>query len=298
MNYKKELEERLTIINRDIRDWLPDPDLVTGKLPESMHYSLTSGGKYVRPLLMYEACRLYSGNVHEIKPFLTAMECLHTASLVHDDLPAIDNDSIRRGRPSTHAAYGEAMGILCGDALMNYAFELLIAGIGRAENTRDAIRAARYIARKAGYEGMLGGQSLDVTNEKLMRSDLSKEELDDIYERKTASLIEASLVGGAAFAGAEKEDLDNLEKAGSLIGRAFQIKDDILDVTASTETLGKPASSDIKNGKTTYVTLMGVDRAEAEVKNLTLQASEMLDRLPEGREFLKEFLLRLVNREK
>lgn len=298
MNYQEEYAFRQEAVEEALSAWLPREDAVEGKLCESMIYSMTAGGKHVRPLLMYEACRLFGGNTKDIAPFMTAIECIHVSSLVHDDLPAIDNDYLRRGKPSTHAAYGEPLGILSGDALMNYAYELLLTGISQAQDMKNAVRAAVIIAEKAGYAGMLGGQSLDVMNEKQNRTDLTAAELDNIYERKTAALLEASLSGGAAFAGADEESLLLLTEAGSFSGKAFQIKDDILDVTESSETLGKPASSDEKNGKTTYVTLLGLSAAQEEVEKLTEAAVERLDRLGRDSDFLKEFLLRLVLRKK
>ena len=296
MNYQEELDVRLKKAEEALAAYLPKEDAVEGKLGESMIYSLTAGGKHVRPLLMYETCRIFGGNTEELAPFMTAIECIHVSSLVHDDLPAIDNDYLRRGKPSTHAAYGEPLGILSGDALMNYAYELLLEGIRQAENRDAALIAADIIAKKAGYAGMLGGHSLDVMNEKLNRTDLTREELDNIYERKTAALLEAGLAAGAAFAGADEGKTALLMEIGSLAGRAFQIKDDILDVTASTETLGKPASSDEKNGKTTYVTLLGLAEAENEVRKLTEAAVEKLEQLDADSDFLKEFLLTLVLR--
>ncbi len=298
MNFKEELEARVRSAEAAITAWLPKEKDLPGDLVEAMNYSVLAGGKRVRPVLMGECYRLFGGTGEEIAPFQTAMELIHTASLVHDDLPAIDNDMFRRGKKTTHAQFGEPQGILAGDALLNYAYEVLLAGISLAAEPGRAIRAARILAGKSGYLGMLGGQSVDVQNEKKGIEGDARQVLDYVYEKKTAALLEASLMTGAALAGAPEEKLDVLEQIGRRIGLAFQIQDDILDVTSTTEVLGKPVFSDEKNQKETYVTLLGLEASAEKVQTFTREAADMLDALNVDTAFLKEMLLYLALRKK
>ena len=220
---------------------------------------------------------------------------IHTYSLVHDDLEAMDNDEYRRGRKTTHAVYGEAMGVLCGDALLNYAFEMGLKGIKAAKDKDRALDALDYIATKAGAFGMIGGQVVDIKNE---NSDIDIETLDYINELKTGALIEASMVAGAILAGATKQEVQSIEKIASNVGKAFQIQDDILDVTSTTEVLGKPVLSDEKNNKSTYVTLLGIEAASEKVKQLSEEAILILRELNEDNVFLTELIHHLVYRKK
>lgn len=227
---------------------------------------------------------------------MAAIEMIHTQSLIHDDLPAIDNDEYRRGKKTTHVMFGESAAILAGDALLNYAYETALKGFSLANDHREMERTARalqILAEKTGIHGMLGGQSVDVEND---GRPLKKELLDYIYVNKTSALIEASLMAGAALAGAE--NLEDIETIGRYIGLAFQIQDDILDVTGSQEELGKPVGSDEKNHKTTYVTLEGMEKAGQEVERLTGEALELLSGLSGDREFLRELFLSLCTRRK
>ena len=262
MDFKTELNKRVDYIENIIYSSLIDssksnPDK-QAEIYEAMNYSVQSGGKRLRPMLMLETSRLFHGRDEDVSYFLTVIELIHTYSLVHDDLEAMDNDEYRRGRKTTHAVYGEAMGVLCGDALLNYAFEMGLKGIKAAKDKDRALDALDYIATKAGAFGMIGGQVVDIKNE---NSDIDIETLDYINELKTGALIEASMVAGAILAGATKQEVQSIEKIASNVGKAFQIQDDILDVTSTTEVLGKPVLSDEKNNKSTYVTLLGIEAA-------------------------------------
>ncbi len=263
---------------------------------EAMNYSLLAGGKRLRPMLMNETYRLFGGEGPLIRPFMAAIEMIHTYSLVHDDLPAMDNDEYRRGRKTTHIVYGEDMGILAGDALLNYAFETAFkAFVMEPEESLLIGRALGVLGEKAGIYGMIGGQVIDV---KETGHSIPKEVLDTIYELKTSALIEASMMVGAILGGASEEEVKIIEKIARYVGIAFQIQDDILDVTSTKEVLGKPTHSDEKNEKTTYVTLMGTAEAGRMVEELSDQAVSLLHQLSEENEFLEQLLLQLIHREK
>lgn len=292
--YRKQLEEKTRKAEIIIENHLPEAKGSQARIIEAMRYAVTAGGKRLRPLLMGEVYDMFGGKGEIVFPFMAAVEMIHTYSLVHDDLPAMDDDMYRRGKLTTHAVYGEALGILAGDALLNYAFETMSSAFSLYPDDAVKIGAAiNIISRKAGIYGMIGGQAVDVMN---TGEELTKTQVDFIHEHKTAALIEASMMTGAVLAGASGEDVGKVESAAEKIGIAFQIRDDILDVTASTETLGKPAGSDMKNGKTTYATLFGADAAENYVTQLTNEAKETLSGL--GREcgFLKWLTESLVTR--
>jgi len=239
---------------------------------------------------------MFGGRGERVTPFMAAIEMIHTYSLVHDDLPAMDNDEYRRGKKTTHAVYGEAMAILAGDALLNYAYETAAEAMLRYADDQRCARAFSVLARKAGVYGMVGGQVVDVESEKKHQSmDLSK--LDFIYRLKTGALLEAALMIGAILAGAGEQEVRKMEEAGTKLGLAFQIQDDILDVTSTLETLGKPIGSDDRNGKATYVSLVGIDRAKEEVRTLSEEAAAILDSFDREHLFLRELFLYLIQRE-
>ena len=249
MNFKEVMETKVSEIEQIIRNYLPKEEGFQKIIMSAMNYSITAGGKRVRPMLMMETYRLFGGKSKVIEPFMAAMEMIHTYSLVHDDLPPMDNDEYRRGRKTTHVVYGHAMGILAGDALLNYAFETAF-GAFELEKNENIPRALQILAQKAGIYGMLGGQVVDV--EAVGRA-LDREHLDFIYRLKTGALIEASMMIGAILAGASDIEVNKIKEAAADIGLAFQIQDDILDVTSTTQVLGKPVFSDEKNNKTTFV---------------------------------------------
>ncbi|MCH1983766.1 polyprenyl synthetase family protein [Ruminococcus sp. OA3] len=295
MNFKEELKKRTEEARDMIFRFLPEEAGFTAPLAEAINYNMKAPGKRLRPILMRETCRMYGGSDKVVGPFMAAIEMIHTHSLIHDDLPALDNDDYRRGRKTTHVVYGEAMAVLSGDALLNYAYEtaLLTFQIPGAEV--QAAKALAILAGKTGIRGMLGGQSVDVLNE---GKPVSAEMLSYIYENKTSALIEASMMIGSVLAGAPDHEVARLEEAGRYIGLAFQIQDDILDVTGTQEELGKPLHSDEKNEKTTYVTLTGLDDAGEEVARLSLKAIMLLEENRKECGFLKALIEYLVTRTK
>ena len=298
MNFQEELTKKTKEIEAVIREYLPAEEGFSRTMTQAMNYSMLAGGKRLRPMLMQETFRLFGGSGKLVKPFMAGMEMIHTHSLIHDDLPALDNDDYRRGRLTTHKVYGEAMGILSGVALLNYAYETMLQAFAMAETLQQkeaVIDALQVMAEKTGIHGMLGGQSVDVEND---GKALEKDMLDYIYENKTAALIEASMMTGAILAGADAEQVSVIEQAAKRIGLAFQIQDDILDVTSTDEELGKPVHSDEKNHKVTYVTLFGTEKAAAQVAGLSAEAVELLESLNKNNEFLYLLVEKLVNRRK
>ena len=297
MDFKTELEKRVECANSAIQRYLPANEDHIGMLAEAMRYSIIAGGKRLRPIMMGECYRIFGGKDDDIQPFQAAMEFIHTSSLIHDDLPAIDNSKYRRGKETTHYKFGEPLGILSGDALLNYAYEVLTDGVIAAKNTAGALKAAKIISVKSGYRGMLGGQDVDVETEKKGLSGDKHDILNYIYEKKTAALFEASMMAGASLAGAGDDELLLLEKAGRSMGIAFQIQDDILDVTGTADKLGKPVLSDEANGKDTYVGLFGLDESKKAVQRLTDEAVSMIKGFGENTEFLINLMQYLISRE-
>ncbi len=296
MGVKEEMERRSLEIEEIIKKYLPKEEGYQKTIFSAMNYSILTGGKRLRPMLMKETYELFGGRSKIIEPFMAAIEMIHTYSLVHDDLPAMDNDEYRRGKKTTHAVYGEAMGILAGDALLNYAFETATLAFDMEPQNARIGRALRILATKAGVFGMVGGQTVDVESEDTQ--DMTKEKLDFIYRLKTSALIEASMLIGAVLAGATKQEQDTIEQAAAEIGLAFQIQDDILDVTSTLEVLGKPIGSDEKNHKATYVTFEGLEKAKADVEAISKSAVRRMDSLVVRNEFLSEMILALITREK
>ena len=295
MNFQDELTKRTDEIEKGIREFLPKEEGFAKSMAQAMNYSMLAGGKRLRPLLMQETYRLFGGKEKVLWPFMTGMEMIHTHSLIHDDLPALDNDDYRRGRLTTHKVYGEAMGILSGVALLNYAYETMLLAFERTAYPERVIRGLSVMAEKTGIHGMLGGQSVDVEND---GTPLTKEMLDYIYRNKTSALIEAAMMTGAILAGADENSVAIIEEAAGKIGLAFQIQDDILDVTSTEEELGKPVHSDEKNNKVTYVTLFGIEEASRQVKELSEDAVSLLKGLNKNNEFLYLLVEKLINRRK
>ncbi len=298
MNFEEELTRSTELVNNIIQGFLPREEGFQKTLLEAMNYSMNAGGKRLRPLLMLQTYKLFGGGSAVVEPFMAAMEMIHTHSLIHDDLPAMDNDEYRRGRKTTHVVYGEAMGILAGDALLNYAYETASKAFVLEPDNQNVGRAFHILASKTGVYGMIGGQSVDVENEKNANISMSQEQLDFIYRLKTSALIEASMMIGAVLAGAGEEQVKQVEKIAEDVGLAFQIQDDILDVTSTMQVLGKPIRSDEKNGKTTYVTLKGLETARKEVEEISRRAVERMDGLQGENEFLRALILQLIHREK
>ncbi|HCL09367.1 MULTISPECIES: polyprenyl synthetase family protein [Clostridia] len=298
MNFQDELKKRTEEIEAVLKSYLPREEGFAKTMAQAMNYSVLAGGKRLRPMLILETCRMFGGEDKLAYPFMAAMEMIHTHSLVHDDLPALDNDDYRRGRLTTHKVYGEAMGVLSGVALLNYAYEVMLTAFDLAEDEKArarVIKALKVMSHKTGLYGMLGGQSVDVEND---GKPMSREMINYIYENKTSALIEGSMMAGAILGGASAEEVAVVEKAASGIGLAFQIQDDILDVTSTAEELGKPIHSDEKNHKTTYVTLMGIEKASQQVAELSEEAVKLLEGLNKKNEFLFTLVKELVGRRK
>ena len=310
MNIREELAIRAENVNNIISEYLPEEGLLQKTIFEAMNYSLLAGGKRIRPILMEEAYRMFD-SIHTeakhggINAFMAAMEMIHTYSLVHDDLPAMDNDEYRRGRKTTHVVYGEAFAILAGDALLNFAFETALKAFPiqteeperlRVEQLLGLAQALEVLSTKAGIYGMIGGQTADIEAEG--KGGITTEQLLFIHENKTAALIQAAMMIGAILAGAGVGEVQRIEKCAYNIGIAFQIQDDILDVIGNQEELGKPIGSDEKNHKQTYVTLNGLEESKEQVRKLSEEAVQIIDSFGGDSTFLKELILSLIHRSK
>ena len=299
MQLEQELKEKTADIEKLLERMLPEEAGLQKTIFSAMRYSLMAGGKRIRPLLIAETYRFFGGTDMALaEPFMAAIEMIHTSSLVHDDLPCMDDDMMRRGKASTWAEYGEDMGVLAGDALMIYAFEVAAKAfneVSEADDLKRVGRAIEILAAKTGIYGMIGGQTVDV---ELSGGPIPKDKLDFIYRLKTGALIEASMLIGAVLGGAAEEDCNIVESLAGKVGLAFQIQDDILDVTGDQEVLGKEAGSDEKNQKTTYVTLEGLEKAKKDVEALSVQAIEDLNKLPGNNEFLENLIRILIKRQK
>lgn len=304
-SFESRLKDRVGEVENILKKYLPKEEGYAKTVIEAMNYSLLAGGKRLRPIMMMESYRLFAGadaDLKVVEPFMAAMEMIHTYSLVHDDLPAMDNDEYRRGRKTTHAVYGAGMATLAGDGLLNLAFETAIAGSvsDSFEGQKRYLKALNVLATKAGIYGMVGGQCADIVAEN--KTDIPDAEMKDtlsyIDENKTGALIESSLMIGAILGGADDKAVEAIEKAGSNVGVAFQIQDDILDIVGNQEELGKPIGSDEKNGKSTYVSLYGMEGASAKVKELSDEASKILSDHGFENTFLDELFQYLIYRKK
>ena len=286
MDRKKEVEQIVT-------SFLPKEEGYQKTVLEAMNYIVSAGGKRLRPMLMLETYRMFGGTSKVIEPFMAAIEMIHTYSLIHDDLPAMDNDEYRRGRKTTHVVYGEAMAILAGDALLNYAFETAASAFVLDEGNPAIGKAFMILASKAGVYGMIGGQVVDVESE---GKEIDADTLKFIHIHKTSALLESAMLIGAVLAGASEQQQRTVELAARELGLAFQIRDDILDVTGNTDELGKPVGSDEKNHKNTYVALEGLEKAKEDVKRYSESAIDRLKSLPARNEFLYELIEELIDR--
>lgn len=304
-NFQKILESKVSEIEKIITEYLPKEEGFQKVVLEAMNYSVLAGGKRLRPMLMQETYRMFGGRGKEIEPFMAALEMIHTYSLVHDDLPAMDNDEYRRGRKTTHVVYGEAFAILAGDALLNFAFETALKAFPiqteeperlRVEQLLGIAKAMEVLSGKAGIYGMIGGQTADIEAEG--SDNITTEQLLFIHENKTAALIQAAMMIGAILAGAGVGEVQRIEKCAYNIGIAFQIQDDILDVIGNQEELGKPIGSDEKNQKQTYVTLNGLEESKEQVQRLSEEAVKIIDSFGGDSTFLKELILSLIHRSK
>lgn len=293
MGFNEELKDKVDKINNIIIDNLPAVQGEQKLLLEAINYSVRVGGKRVRPMLMLETYKLCNGqNEKEVYLYMAALEYIHTYSLVHDDLPAMDNDDYRRGNLTTHKKFGEDFGILAGDGLLNYAYEVMMNAILHSKDMEKNAKAGSIIAQKAGIYGMVGGQSVDVW---LTDKPVRQNDLEFIFNCKTGALIEAAFMAGGVLAGANDDTVKQLEKAGNLVGVAFQIKDDILDITSTKEQFGKPVFSDERNKKTTYVTLYGMEKANEDVIKMSKKAEDIVRNIGDNI-FLVELINKLINR--
>lgn len=304
MEFEKEMKEKVSAIETIIQEYMPKNPTFQKTVIDAMNYTISAGGKRIRPLLMSSTYELFGGDGEVVKPFMAALEMIHTYSLIHDDLPALDNDDYRRGRKTAHIVYGEAMAILAGDSLLNYAYETAAKAFSipdhqcqdlknELKNRRNIEKALQILAAKPGIYGMIGGQVADV---ELTGIRLNKEQLTYIYANKTGALIEAAMMIGAVLAGADDNGIEKIQKVAYNIGMAFQIQDDILDETATFEELGKPIHSDEKNEKVTYVTIYGIEEAGKEVERLSEEAVALLQSIDGNSEFLVELVRYLIHR--
>lgn len=292
-NFDNQMKKRVTEIKSIIQNCLPQEEGYQRTLLEAVNYSMLVGGKKLRPLLMQQTYVMFGGTSPVIEPFMAAIEMIHTHSLIHDDLPAMDNDEYRRGKKTTHVVFGEAMAILAGDALLNLAYETASKAFDLDPGNPNVGRAFQILSAKTGLDGMIGGQSVDV---EFVDQPLTEEQLYFIYKLKTGALIEASMMIGAVLAGASVEETEKVQQIARNVGLAFQIQDDILDVTGQEEVLGKPVKSDEKNKKTTYVTVKGLKQAQEDVEQYSKEAIRLLEELPYENEFLHELIIHLIHR--
>ena len=295
MEIRQEIKRRAADIEARIAPFLPQEKGFQQTVLDAMEYSVFAGGKRLRPMLMEASYQMFDGTNPAIDDFMAAIEMIHTYSLIHDDLPAMDNDEYRRGKKTTHAVYGEAMGILAGDALLNLAFETAAGAFDMETRPRTA-KALQILSGKAGIYGMIGGQVVDVESEKTGQT-IDRNRLDFIYRLKTGALIEASLMIGAILAGADEVSVARMQEAGAKLGLAFQIQDDILDVTGSFEKLGKPIGSDAENEKASCVTFEGLEQAKKDVERLSGEAIKILDEFEGEHTFLHDLFFYLINRD-
>lgn len=323
MDFKKQMKDKVVAIENIIQAYMPSECTFQKKIVDAMDYTMSAGGKRIRPMLMQESYHLFGGRDELVEPFMAAIEMIHTYSLIHDDLPALDNDDYRRGRKTAHIVYGEDMAILAGDALLNYAFETagktfnliksqelpcidegqsvmdnvdadrLYSYLDELIQRRNVERALQVLSSKPGIYGMIGGQVVDV---ELTGSILTEKQLTYIYENKTGALIEASMAIGAILAGADDSAIEKIQKVAYNVGMAFQIQDDILDETATFEELGKALHSDEKNGKVTYVTIHGLEDSRKEIESLSREAIELLESIDGDSEFLQRLVEYLIDR--
>lgn len=317
MNFEEELKKRTAYVEEVLKKYLPKEDRSYKILTDAFSYSLMAGGKRLRPIFMLESFRLFNGtNVSDtakegmdesvVEPFMAALEMIHTYSLVHDDLPAMDNDEYRRGRKTTHVVYGEAVGILVGDALLNHAFETVASAMekeGNPEILRRMVKAFAVLSSKPSIHGMIGGQIMDLKlsgDIMIPGEDKTSDENEILlmYKYKTSALIQCAFMCGAYLAGADERQAGRLSRAGELIGLAFQIRDDILDLTGTAEELGKPIGSDEKNGKRTYVSLTGIEKAQEKVERDSKEAVGIIKDMPGNTEFLTALTESLLKRRK
>ena len=292
MNFEAKLDDKIIKTENSLHNYLKNRADVPEKILDSMRYSVYAGGKRIRPVLMLASCELFGANSDDVLPFACALEMIHTYSLIHDDLPAMDNSDLRRGKKTNHIVFGEAMAVLAGDGLLNYAFETMLSA---KCNPMNVLHAASYIAKCSGISGMIAGQVIDIESE---NTQISKETLRTLHEKKTGALIRAAVVCGGIIGGATEDDLLALETYALNLGLAFQIKDDILDVEGTSNELGKPVGGDFRLNKNTYVSLYGLTEAKNLLNKHSDMARQALERFGEKAKFLLEITDYLIRRTK
>lgn len=294
MEFKQSLKEKSNYIEKLLSEYMPKEDGYQSIIMEAMNYSVQAGGKRLRPILTLEACKIVGGNEEDAIPFAVAIEMIHTYSLIHDDLPALDNDDLRRGKPTNHKVFGEAMAILAGDSLLNYAFEIMLSNSINKENPEKYLKAINEIAKSAGIYGMIGGQVVDVQSE---NKTILKDKLDFIHLNKTAAIIVGCMRAGAIIGNANEDDLEKITKYGKNIGLSFQIVDDILDIIGDETKLGKHVGSDIENHKSTYPSLLGLEKSREIATMLIDEAKDNIKSLPSESSFLDGLANYITDRE-
>jgi geranylgeranyl diphosphate synthase type II len=294
MSFKSSLKYRVDYIEKLLKEYMPEEKGYQKTIFEAMNYSLKAGGKRLRPILTLEACRIVGGNEEDAIPFAIAIEMIHTYSLIHDDLPALDNDDLRRGVPTNHKVYGDAMAILAGDGLLNYAFEIMLKSSIGKENPAKYLNAINEIAKSSGVYGMIGGQVVDIESED---KKIEMEKLDFIHLNKTAAIIVGCMRAGAIIGDATEEQLENITKYATNIGLSFQIADDILDITGDESKLGKKVGSDIDNNKSTYPSLIGLEKSKEIANDLINEAKTRISNIKGDTEFLNDLAEYIVARD-
>ena len=294
MSFKSSLKYRVDYIEKLLKEYMPEEKGYQKTIFEAMNYSLKAGGKRLRPILTLEACRIVGGNEEDAIPFAIAIEMIHTYSLIHDDLPALDNDDLRRGRPTNHKVYGDAMAILAGDGLLNYAFEIMLKSSIGKENPAKYLNAINEIAKSSGVYGMIGGQVVDIESED---KKIEMEKLDFIHLNKTAAIIVGCMRAGAIIGDATEKQLENITKYAANIGLSFQIADDILDITGDESKLGKKVGSDIDNNKSTYPSLIGLEKSKEIANDLINEAKTRISNIKGDTEFLNDLAEYIVARD-
>lgn len=294
MAFKEDLKTKSAYIEDLLKQYMPKEEGYQKTIFEAMNYSLSSGGKRLRPILTLEAAKVVGGDVKEAISFCVAIEMIHTYSLIHDDLPAMDNDDFRRGKPTNHKVFGDGMATLAGDALLNYAFEIMLKESLGKDNADVRLKAIYEIARGAGIYGMIGGQVVDIESE---NKSIEKEKLDFIHMNKTAAMIVGCMRAGAIMGHACEEDLQNITKYAKNIGLAFQIVDDILDIVGDEKALGKPVGSDIENHKSTYPSLIGLDESKKVATSLIKEAKDSIRKISGESRFLEDLADYIISRD-
>lgn len=294
MEFKDVLKEKINYIETLLNEYMPKEEGYQQTVIQAMNYSLKAGGKRLRPILTLESCKIVGGKEEDAIPFAVAIEMIHTYSLIHDDLPALDNDDLRRGKPTNHKVFGEAMATLAGDALLNYAFEVMLSSSIDKKDSNKYLKAINEVAKHAGIYGMIGGQVVDVESENKI---IDKDKLDFIHLNKTAAMIIGCMRAGAIIGGASEEELEKVTKYGKNIGLSFQIVDDILDITGDEAKLGKPIGSDIENSKSTYPSLLGLEKSRQIARQLIDEGKSSIDDLSSEIDFLNQLGDYIISRD-